>query len=81
VLDESEAVIPEAKVTVTNQDTAFQRSVTSGKDGPAYTGSTRTRNDARKSWICETPSSALLWSSLAMGGPGSPPHSGGKAGK
>jgi hypothetical protein len=33
VLDESEAVIPNAKVTVTNQDTAFQRSVTSGKDG------------------------------------------------
>ena len=33
VLDESEAVIPDAKVTVTNQDTAFQRLVTSGKDG------------------------------------------------
>ena len=33
VLDESEAMIPEANVDVTNQDTAFQRSVTSGKDG------------------------------------------------
>lgn len=33
VLDESEAAIPDAKVTVTNQDTAFERSVTSGKDG------------------------------------------------
>ncbi len=33
VLDETEAVIPDAKVTVINQDTAFQRSVSSGKDG------------------------------------------------
>src|ERR1700687_3155553 len=33
VLDESEAAIPDAKATEDNQDTAFERSVTSGKDG------------------------------------------------